>query len=276
MREWHDLRFAQRQVLMSSMALSNKVLTLTGRMSMFRATIITDPEFIYTVQHDSLSHWRLGKFKFLTGDDKSSWYHVLRDGWDMLYVPDAVIITIEHPPAGNFFQASTKLMFRWFGNMLRTNGRALALGPWRTGFFTWWCIFDQRISMWTSLTGPIFATMLVMKYSLAFLPIYIIWITLTRWVMAVMLLAARPVLSWYYPFLIYFNQVWGSLVKTHVFFRLDRQSWTRQKTKLQRNLTPLQQLYQDSTTVIVNIAAWVIFVAIIGTLSGVMSTSVGG
>lgn len=270
-REWHHMRFAQRQILMSSMALSRKVLTLTGRMSMFRASIITNPDFIARVQNDSINHWRLGQFKFLTGDDKSSWYWVLRDGWDMLYVPDTVVLTVEHPPSDNFFKASTQLMFRWFGNMLRTNGRALALGPHRIGLFAWWCVFDQRISMWTSLSGPVFAVLLSLKYTLTFLPIYFVWIAFTRWVMTLMLYAARPVLSWYYPFLLYYNQIWGSAIKTYVFFRLDRQSWTRQKTKLNRGLSSAQQKWQGFTSGFSHAVAVLCFICILGLLSGIFT-----
>ncbi|MCB1783646.1 MAG: glycosyltransferase family 2 protein [Alphaproteobacteria bacterium] len=269
-REWHHLRFAQRQVLMSSVALSRKVLTLTGRMSMFRAEIIIDPEFIAHVEEDSIDHWRLGRFKFLTGDDKSSWYSVLKKGYDMLYVPDTVVMTVEHPPSDNFFKATTQLMFRWFGNMLRTNGRALALGPHRIGLFTWWCVLDQRISMWTSLAGPLFAIMLVIKHSIAFFPIYVAWIAFTRWVMTLMLLSARPVLSWYYPFLIYYNQVWGSMIKTYVFFRLDKQSWTRQKTKLNRGMSSGQQKFVDATSVFMYVCAMMIFIAVVGFISGTL------
>ncbi|HPF79196.1 MAG TPA: glycosyltransferase, partial [Alphaproteobacteria bacterium] len=155
-RRWHSLRFAQRQMLMSSMGLSKRVLTLTGRMSMFRGQIITDPDFIGRVENDYLQHWRFGVLRFLTGDDKSSWYWVLKNGWSMLYVPDVQVHTVEHPPSPNFFVATTMLMKRWFGNMLRTNERALNIPPHVTGFFTWWCLLDQRISMWTSLTGPVF------------------------------------------------------------------------------------------------------------------------
>lgn len=271
MREWHDLRFAQRQILMSSVALSNKVLTLTGRMSMFRADIVTNPDFIAHVENDTLDHWRLGHFKFLTGDDKSSWYWVLKSGYDMLYVPDTVVMTVEHPPSDNFFKATTQLMFRWFGNMLRTNGRALKIGPHKIGLFTWWCLLDQRISMWTSLTGPVFALMLALKHSLAFIPVYLVWIGFTRWVMSLMLLSSRPVLSWYYPFLIYYNQVWGSLIKTYVFFRLDRQSWTRQKTKLSRGLTAGQARFIEVSSVVLHGVTLAVFVALVGFISGLMS-----
>src|SRR3546814_2771761 len=82
---------------MCSMALTRRVLTLTGRMSLFRVGIVTDPRFIDDVQNDALDHWRLGRFKFLTGDDKSSWFSLMRLGWDTWYVPDAAISTVEHP-----------------------------------------------------------------------------------------------------------------------------------------------------------------------------------
>lgn len=270
-REWHDMRFAQRQILMCSLALSHKVLTLTGRMSMFRADIVTNRDFIHSVQEDRLNHWRLGEFKMLTGDDKSSWYWVLKNGWDMLYVPDATVTTIEHPPHPNFFKATTMLMFRWFGNMLRTNGRALRLGPGKMGFFTWWCLLDQRISMWTSLSGPVFVLFIALKHSLAFLPVYLVWIGLTRWMMTILLVTTRPVLSAWYPFLLFYNQIWGALIKTYVMFRLDRQSWTRQKTRLQRDLTPLEQKWQNISSVFSHLSAGLFFIVVIGFLSGVLS-----
>ena len=269
MREWHDMRFIQRQVLMCSLAQSRKVLTLTGRMSMFRGSIITDPGFIDDVQNDHLDHWRLGRFKFLTGDDKSSWFWVLKNGWDMMYVPDTVVMTVEHPPSGNFIIASTVLMRRWFGNMLRTNGRALKCPPWKIGLFPWWCILDQRISMWTALTGPVFTALLCIKYSILFLPIYLVWIGFTRWIMTLMLYSVRGIISWYYPFLIYYNQIWGSVIKTYVFFRLDKQKWTRQKTTIDRGLSSFQARWQNFTSDLTYLTAMGCFVVFIGFLSGV-------
>jgi glycosyltransferase Alg8 len=271
MREWHHLRFSQRQILMASMALSRRVLTLTGRMSMFRASIITNAQFIETIENDSIHHWRLGTFKFLTGDDKSSWFWVLKNDYEMLYVPDAVVITEEHPPARHFVRASSMLMVRWFGNMLRTNGRALALGPSKTGFFTWWCLLDQRLSMWTSMIGPVVALMLSLKHSILILPAYLFWIGATRWIMAVMLLASRPVISWHYPFLIYYNQVWGAILKTYAFFHLDRQSWTRQKIVLNREMKQQEAFWLNITSNVVHGISFVVFVAVIGFLSGVLT-----
>jgi glycosyltransferase Alg8 len=229
-QEWYGLRFAQRHTLMSSMGLSERVLTLTGRMAMFRASIISDPDFIRQVELDYIDHWRLGRFKFLTGDDKSSWFWLLRNGYKMIYVPDVVVWTVEDPPADHFISAAAMLMVRWFGNMLRTNSRALAIGPRKIGLFTWWAILDQRISMWTSLVGfavALIATFFINEY--AFL-LYALWILTSRYALTLSLLTSRPRVSVFYPFLLYFNQIFGSLMKVHITYRLDRQKWTRQKT----------------------------------------------
>jgi glycosyltransferase Alg8 len=231
-RLWFPLRFAQRHVLMSSMGLSERVLTLTGRMSAFRADIACNPDFISMVEVDYIDHWRLGRFKFLTGDDKSTWFWLLRAGYKMLYVPDVQIVTVETPPSPHFFRAAAMLMVRWFGNMLRNNARALALGPNRIGYFTWWTILDQRMSMWTSLTGPVFAILGAIFYTPQMLLFYGVWILISRYAMTIILLSARPRISILYPLLLFFNQVFGSAVKTFIFFRLDRQRWTRQRTTL--------------------------------------------
>lgn len=271
MTEWHRLRFAQRHILMSSVSLSCKVMTLTGRMSMFRAEIVTDPDFIRHVENDAVRHWRLGYVKFLTGDDKSTWYWVLKHGFDMLYVPDTVVHTIEHPPSNNFFKATSILMMRWFGNMLRINSQAFRLGPGRIGLFPWTCVLDQRLSMWTSLTGPTFALFLSFKHSWSFALLYIVWIGFTRWIMTFMLLTARPDVSWRYPFLMYYNQIWGSCIKTYALFRLDRQSWTRQKISLNRHLSVTEQLVQRGSSFMLHTVALMVFITAVGLLAGVLT-----
>lgn len=231
-RKWFNLRFAQRHVMMSSMALSERVLTLTGRMSVFRADLATQPGFIRQVREDSIDHWRLGEIKFLTGDDKSTWYWLLSHGYKMVYIPDLVAVSMESQPRVGFFDSATTLMVRWYGNMMRTNGRALDLGPRRIGMFTWWSILDQRISIWTTLTGPIsilFASVLVSPLVLV---VYLAWVMATRYVFCAIISAFRgrsfPVV---YTFLLYFGQIVGAAVKSYVSFRLDRQKWTRQNTQ---------------------------------------------
>jgi len=207
MSEWHKLRFAQRHINMCSMALSKRVLTMTGRMSMFRASVVTNPEFIADVESDSLMHWRLGRFKFLTGDDKSSWFSLMRLGYDTFYVPDAAINTVEHPPEKSFVKASRKLMYRWYGNNLRQNSRALGLGLKRLGLFTSIVLLDQRVSMWTSLLGLTVAVIASFKFGLQFLLVYLLWIGITRLILTIMLLCSGHNVGPAYPLILYYNQI---------------------------------------------------------------------
>lgn len=267
MREWHRLRFAQRHLNMCSMALSRRVLTLTGRMSVFRAEIVVNPEFIRDVQEDALDHWRLGRFRFLTGDDKSSWYSLMRLGWDTWYVPDASITTVEHPPDPSFLRASRQLMFRWYGNSLRQNSRATKLGVRRLGGFTCYVLWDQRVSMWTSLLGLSVALLSAVQYGPGLLLAYLLWIGSSRLVLTLLLIAGGHQIGPSYPLLLYYNQIVGSLTKIKVMFHLDRQSWTRQKTTLRRDQSALQASLNgwSSTAMLASCAS--LFVALVVTLA---------
>jgi len=265
---WYSLRFAQRHILMSSNGLSRKVLTLTGRMSMFRASIICNPDFVRQVESDYVDHWRFGRLKFLTGDDKSSWFWLLRNRYKMLYIPDVVVATVEEPPSKYFLPAATQLMVRWFGNMLRTNSRALALGPSKVGFFTWWTIFDQRVSMWTSLAGLAMVLLVgVFETPFAFL-IYLLWVLATRYLLTLMLFNSRRRVSAFYPFFIYFNQIYGSIVKTYIFFHLNKQKWTRQKTTLADSRTRLQSRAREASSTLVHVIAIALFITIVALVLG--------
>jgi glycosyltransferase Alg8 len=263
MSEWHKMRFAQRHLNMCSMALTKRVLTLTGRMSLFRADIVTDARFIHDVQHDALDHWRLGRFKFLTGDDKSTWYSLMRLGWDTYYVPDAAVSTVEHPPDRRFLVASRQLMFRWYGNSLRQNSRALGLGPSRLGWFTYYVLFDQRILMWTGLLGLALAIAASLQFSVMYLLAFLLWVGITRLVMSFILIASGHRVGPLFPILLYYNQVVGSLTKISVFFNLDRQSWTRQKTTLDRDLDPFQRRFNRLSSLAMVFSAASVFAAIV-------------
>ncbi|MBA1290139.1 MULTISPECIES: mannuronan synthase [Pseudomonas] len=261
MSEWHKLRFAQRHINMCSMALSKRVLTMTGRMSVFRASVVTDPLFIADVESDSLKHWRLGTFRFLTGDDKSSWFSLMRLGYDTFYVPDATINTVEHPPEKSFVKASRKLMYRWYGNNLRQNSRAMGLGIRRLGLFTMVVLFDQRVSMWTSLLGLTAALIATFKYSVTFLLAYLLWIGITRLILTILLSLSGHSVGPAYPIILYYNQIVGALMKIYVFFRLDRQSWTRQPTSTKRDLASFQQWFNTWSSRTMTFSAGSVFVA---------------
>jgi len=220
---WLDMRFAQRRLAMQSHALSGRVLTLTGRFSVFRARHIIDPQFIRTIEADHLDHWLWGRFRFLSGDDKSTWYHLLQKRAKMTYVPDATVYTIEIIK-GSGLQRMVENFRRWSGNMLRNGARAIALGPRVVPPFIWWCVVDQRIAMWTMMVGPVMAILATILHPIYFVNV-LLWITASRIVLCLWLYrhARKPDLSW--PFILYFNQLINSAVKIYMIFHLSKQRW---------------------------------------------------
>ncbi|HEY9549978.1 MAG TPA: glycosyltransferase, partial [Kiloniellaceae bacterium] len=228
-KEWYDLRYAQRHMLMCSLSLSRRVLVLTGRYSVVRADLCTRPDFIELVERDQLEHRRFGTITFLSGDDKSTWYWLLKNNWAMRYLPDVMAYGFEELPDRNrFFAGTIGLMRRWFGNMFRTSGRAIALGPRRMGLFTWWCIVDQRLSIWTTLIGPTVAIVLTLLVRPSFGLVYLLWIMLTRLITSTLLGLAWGRMNPLWPLLLYYNQVVGAALKSSINFRFNRQKWTRQ------------------------------------------------
>jgi glycosyltransferase Alg8 len=226
MQWWIDMRMAQRQLAMQSIALAGKLLTLTGRCSFFRAKYIVEEPFIRLVEADYLDSWLWGRYRFLSGDDKSTAYALLSKpgGAVLRYVPDAVATTIEYVEGGGFARVRQNLL-RWSGNLLRNGRRSIALGPEQIGWFTWWCYVDQRLAMWTTLIGPVLAISLAALQGVQML-----------WAAIVMILVTRSLLSiflWYYdgrirvsyPWLLYFNQITNAGVKVYLLFRLAKQRW---------------------------------------------------
>jgi glycosyltransferase Alg8 len=225
-RDWFNLKFGERHVQFQSHSLSHKVLTLTGRFSVFRTSIVVAEDFVQMMEGDTIEHWLHGRFRFLMGDDKSSWFHVLRSGWNMLYLPDVRCISLESRDA-SFLDASISLPYRWFGNTLRNNPRALALGPQRTGWFIWFVLLDQRLSMWTSLVGIAGASVLAVTKAGLYLPLYISWAVLVRSVQLV-------VIAWHghavslrtIPVMLYTQWV-GAFVKIRAWHHLADQNWRK-------------------------------------------------
>ncbi len=227
LRAWLGLRSAAHHQLMSSMAFGRRPLAIAGRMSIYRAAVATDPGFIALIENDELEHWRLGRIRLSSGADQSIWFWLLRGGRAMLYLPDVRVTLIAQPPSRWLLPALTGVMLRRFGDRLRTTGRALALGPRRIGWFAWWFLIDQRVSMWSMLSGPVAALVFGLGKSVVFLYVYLLWVGTTRLVLALALLTARPWIGGLSPLLIYFGQVYGALVKTYVLFRPDRQASPR-------------------------------------------------
>ncbi len=223
-RTWLNMRFAQRRLAMQSHALSGRVLTLTGRFSLFRATHIVTPEFIGLVDRDMLDHWLWGEFRFLSGDDKSTWYALLRTGARMLYVPDAHGVTIE-VFEGSSIRRMVENLRRWSGNMLRNGSRAISLGPRRMPVFIWWCLVDQRLAMWTMLFGPLCAVIGAIKIGPLFIVAYAVYVAATRLVSALVLFTYSRSVDLNYTWVLYANQLTNSLVKLYMIWRLPKQRW---------------------------------------------------
>jgi glycosyltransferase Alg8 len=228
-REWLLLRFARRDLYACALGPSRRLLCPTGRMSIYRAEIATDPAFVARIEDDAIEHWRLGRIPLLTGEDKSAWLQLLERGRPaMLYVPDVRVATVEHPPERSFAAGSTRLMVRWAGNMLRANGPARRLGPGRIGAYLWWSVLDQRVSPWATLVAPLVTVLAVLAGGFVYAYAFLVWVATTRLVQALVLGALRGRVSGLWPLLLYWTQLWGALVKIYAQFHPDRQGWTRQ------------------------------------------------
>lgn len=225
-KDWFNLKFGQRHVLFQSHSLSHKVLTLTGRFSLMRTSVCVNEDFICQVENDTLAHWLHGKFRFLMGDDKSTWFYLLKNNWEMLYIPDVSVISLESRD-DSFISLSRDLPYRWYGNTLRNNGRALALGPRNIGWFIWVAILDQRLTMWTALVGIVGATLLSFSVSFVYLPFYIAWILFVRvGQLTIIAFTGHPVSMRTIPLMLY-NQWVGAFVKIKAQYHLADQKWVK-------------------------------------------------
>ena len=232
LQSWLSMRFAQRRLAMQSHALSNRVLTLTGRFSVFRATHIVSHEFIRLQEADYLKNWLWGSFRFLSGDDKSSWYALLQHRVKMLYVPDARGYTIEIVE-GNGYMRMVENLRRWSGNMLRNGQRAINLGPRRMPFFIWWCCVDQRIAVWTMLFSPFLAVAAALKIGWSFVLGYILYIAITRGLLSLVLFLYSRTVDMNFIWALYANQLLNALVKVYMMWRLAKQKWANRGNQKQ-------------------------------------------
>lgn len=223
--KWLQMRFAQRRLAMQSHALSGRVLTLTGRMSVFRASHLLNLEFIRLLEADHLNHWLWGDFRFLSGDDKSTWYYMLKHNAHMLYVPDALGYTVEFVTDLGLNRMVHNFR-RWSGNMLRNGARAIALGPTKMPFFIWWCLIDQRLSMWTMLFSPVLALLGTFIIGFDYFISYLIFIAISRMCLSLFLFGYARKIEMAFPWILYLNQLINASVKVYCVFRLAKQKWS--------------------------------------------------
>ena len=156
MRAWHRLRFAQRHLLMSSHGAVGRLITLTGRMSVYRGAVATDPAFI-DIDPATTASTTGGSAacRLLTGEDKSAAYWLLRRGLRDALRAGRAGGDDRAPAVARLLRASTRADAALVRQHAARQRARLALGPAAGRLFVWWCLVDQRISMWTPLVGPI-------------------------------------------------------------------------------------------------------------------------
>lgn len=222
--EWISLRFGLRHRSMCSAALSGRLLCLTGRLSVYRASVVRDPGFIEQVHHDRIRHWLWGEFEMLSGDDKSTWFWLAAHGRRMLYVPDAMVTTIE-VIKGSALERALANIRRWSGNSLRHSWRAFRLGPKKLGWFCWYSLLDQRLAIFTVLVGPLIFLMALYAGRLDIAAAYFVWLLGSR--------LLHSAISWHhggrfsilYPILQVLSEWAISITKIWVLFHPAKQRW---------------------------------------------------
>ena len=227
--EWFHLRQAQRHYHMCSVSLSSKVTCLTGRFSLFRAEAAFHPTFADQLEIDTLNDWLWGNFKFLSGDDKSTWYWLLKRGYDMIYVPDVIVYSIE-TVSGSLLNRAYQNMRRWYGNMLRNSGRAIALGPQKSGWFMWFVLIDQKISIWIPIITPGLFVISLLQGKWIGAGIIASWVLMTRPLMLMLFFinftGRKSYLKPIHLPLLLFSQWSACLVKIWTQVNLAQQKWT--------------------------------------------------
>ncbi len=228
--EWITMRFGLRHRTMCSIALSGKLLCLTGRLSVFRAGVAVNPTFLGQIERDEIQHWLWGSFEMLSGDDKSTWYWLSRHGCRMLYVPDAKVTTIEVVAESPLKRASANIR-RWSGNSLRHSWRAILLGPKRLGWFPWWCLVDQRISMFTVLVGPSICLTALFNCRFGIAAGFALWVLFSRLAhTAICCWHGRRISFWYVP-IVPLSDWAMAIIKLWVLFHPAKQSWLNRGRK---------------------------------------------
>jgi glycosyltransferase Alg8 len=110
--------------------------------------------------------------------------------------------------------------------MVRNSERAISVGPRKLGLFCWWCLIDQRVSIWTTLIGPTAAAyMLFVRDRADLVAAYFLWVICSRTVRSLpSWMHGRRVSFLYAPLAVLFDWT-GALVKIWVMFFPAKQFW---------------------------------------------------
>lgn len=260
---WRLLRSLQRNKLMMAFALSDRVLVLTGRFAMIRASILLKPDVVNRMRRDYLLTDQ-AYIPMLTGDDKTTWLEVLRQGYAMTYLPEAVIHPIETPDfRKGFVRTIYALSQRYSGNMARANLHPDAWQNLKGKLHFHYGLLDQRISMWTSLLSPCILLFLLISGQLSAFVVFLTYVLAIKNIQALALAVVSRHYHPSFPYLIFFDQVLQSIAKIQAFAFMHRQVWTNQGVaSLEGQDTAILDKI-SRRTVILRVTTFVVFIAYI-------------
>lgn len=261
--QWRMLRSLERNKLMSSFALSGRVLVLTGRFCMYRADVILKIDVINRIRRDYLRLNNL-HISLLTGDDKTTWLEVVRRKMKMKYLPFCYIHPIEAENQNkNSLRNIFELTSRYSGNMARAN---LHRDAWveaaKTPHFAYG-LFDQRISMWTSLLTPLLLIYLLLFDHFGIFIIALTYALIIKNIQAFGLWVISGVYDPWYPYLILYNQVLTAIVKIRAFGFLHQQSWTNQGIESDKNIDTVNLDRQSTSSIMLRSTIFVCLFSVI-------------
>lgn len=275
-------------------AMSASPNVLTGRCSAYHGTIAANPEFQRLLISDLINHQKEEKgilegdpllapgrlivrifglaalvsqqiFFTLTGDDKSTIWFVLKEGYDIVFNPDLYVVChediphkIEWLPDIWCFQLPA-LAIRYCRNTMNNHARLLSLGIKRLTIPRYVSIMIDRFTFWTAILGLMGVPYLTWRFGFGYLYVYFSWVLTHRTFMTlIMCIAAAQAWSAFYPVIMYNYHT--SLVLVKIWATVDAVSnWTRQRMEVVR------------TNRLSNILAFVIIVVFMFLVVGIMS-----
>ena len=121
------------------------------------------------------------------------------------------------------------------------------------------------------MVGPTAAVFLSLAYGPTVLLAYLVWVMSTRTVAGTLIGLQRRRFSPYFPILLYYMQVVGSVLKIHVSFRINRQSWTRQNISSGEAGSPLRVRCQRYVSTTMQTVTAGYFCLVVGLATGFLS-----
>jgi glycosyltransferase Alg8 len=183
----------------------------------------------------------------LSGDDKSTWYWLAAHGCRMLYVPDAMVTTVEVVSGSALTRAYANVR-RWSGNSLRHSWRAFKLGPKTLGWFCWYSLLDQRLAIGTVLVGPLFAVLALCGGHFEIVAGYLLWVMCSRVAHAAIAWRHGRRFSAFYPPLQIIADWTIAITKIWILFHPAKQAWLNRGART-LDTTKTGAFYQMRTAV---------------------------